>query len=119
MEVKTHTHRGLHALAVVLASVTIAAPLTAGSVTEAILDAGNPAGLSDVTAGLAYLREILIAGLVTLGVVVVAFIVTTVVLAAKARRARAIALPLVVFGIQAVLLVILLVAGGIIDGAGG
>lgn len=116
---QAQTRGGLHALAVILASLIIPGPLVTGRIVEAVLDSTNPAGLEDVTVGLAYLSEILIWSFAVLGVVVVAFLVVTLALLVRERSFRAVALPVVVAVIQLAVGVAALAANGAIDHAAG
>ncbi len=109
----------LHTVAVVFASLIIAAPLLTGRIVEAIMDSANPAGLKDVTAPLAYLSEILVASFTILAVVVLAYIVSVVMLYLRERTIKAISLPLTVGIVQILLGVITLVLDRVVSGAGG
>lgn len=109
----------LHSVAVVFASLIIAAPLLTGRVVEAIMDSTNPAGLKDVDAPLAYLSEILIASFAVLALVVLVYIIATIKLYLRERNMTAIMLPLTVGIVQIVLGILALVFNGIVSGAGG
>ena len=103
------SHR-LRDVTTLLSSLLIPIPILVSGFVKAIQFAGNPAGV-DITQDLAYLREILVSGFVSLGVIVVVIIVMLVLTYRQARSFAAIRLPLVVFVLQIVLgLVILLFA---------
>lgn len=84
-------------------------PIAIGALFAAVLKAANPSDI-DVSAGLAYLRPILIVSFVLVGATVLAALVTNLVLSAK-RRPGAGAL-WTVFWVQLAALVVLLVAQG-------
>ena len=107
----------LRAVAVILGSLIIVAPLLTGKVVEAVMDSTNPAGLADVTVPLAYLSEILIASFVVMGVVVVAFIGATIALYLRERTAKAVALPLIVGILHMVVGAVLLVMEQVVSSA--
>ena len=109
----------LHSVAVVFASLIIAAPIVASLTVKAIMDSSNPAGLEDVTVPLAYLSEILVVSFTVLGTVVLAFIISTVTLYLRERTITAISLPLTVGIIQFFLGAVALVLNGVVSGAGG
>ncbi len=109
----------LHTLAVVFASLIIAAPIVASRIVEAIMDSSNPAGLDDLSAPLAYLSEILIVSFSVLGIIILLFLFSTIVLYIRERTISAISLPLTVAIVQLVLGVIALVLNGVVSGVGG
>lgn len=109
----------LHTVAVVFASLIIAAPLLMGKVVEAIMDSANPAGLKDVDVPLAYLTQILISSLIALVLVVLGYIIAMITLYLRDRSIKAISLPLTVGIVQIVLGVIMLVLNQVVSGAGG
>jgi len=106
----------LQTWAVVLSSLVIPLPLLVSATTEAILDSLNPADV-DVTQGLAYLRELLGVGFGSLGLLLVAIVVVFVLIYRRERTLDALALPLLILGVQIVVGVTLLVMTGIVDGA--
>lgn len=101
-------------LAVVLSSLLVVFPMLVGRVVEAILDTTNPAGV-DVTQPLAYLREILVWGFGSLGVLLVVIVVVLVV---SYRRGRSIALPLIVLAVQVAVGLVMLALGALINNGG-
>jgi len=106
----------LHTWAVLLSSLVIAFPMLVGATTEAILDTSNPANV-DVSQGLAYLRELLGFGFGALGLLLVAIVVVYVLIYRRERTLNALALPLLILGVQIVVGVALLVMTGIVDNA--
>ena len=100
----------LPAAATVASALLIPFPILVSGLVKAAAFAGNPADV-DITNDLAYLREILVSGFVSLGVILVVIVVLLVLTYRQARSFAAIRLPLIVFGLQIVLgLVILLFA---------
>ena len=101
---------GLHTVAVIFASLIIAAPIITGKAVEAIMDSSNPAGLKDLKAPLAYLTEILVSSFTVLAIVLVIFLISTIMLGVRTRAWSAISLPVtvaiiqIVIGIAAILL---------------
>lgn len=112
----TETSR-LYTLAVLLSSVVVALPITVGRAVEAILDITNPAGLKDVTVGLAYLREILGWSFGVLGVLIVVIVAVFALIYRRERTLDALRLPLLIFAVQVVLGVLALLFAGIIPSA--
>jgi hypothetical protein len=110
--------RRLQSLATVLASLLIPVPIVVGRLVEAALDSANPAGV-DVTAGLAYLREILGWGFGSLGVVLAAIVIVFVLVYRRTRTLDALRLPLLVLVIQVVLGLLALLFSAIIGAAEG
>lgn len=108
--------RRLHSLAVLLASLVIPLPVVAGRVVEGVLDTLNPAD-TDVTAGLAYLREILGWSFGSLGVLLVAIVIVFVLVYRRTRTLDALKLPLLILVVQVVLGVIALGFNGLIQSA--
>lgn len=109
----------LYTLAIVLSSLVIPLPIFVGRLVEAILDSVNPAGLDDVTAGLAYLREILGWGFGSLGVLLVVIVVIFVLIYRRERTLDVLKLPLMILALQIVLGVLILLFNAIINGAAG
>lgn len=103
---------GLYTLAVVLSSLVIGLPLFVGRLVEGVLDTTNPAEL-DVTQPLAYLSEILTLGFGSLGVLVILIVILFAILYRRARTLDAIALPLLIFAVQAVVGVVTLLLSGL------
>lgn len=114
-----NSNNRLRAVAVVLGSLIIAAPLLTGRIVEAIMDSTNPAGLDDVTVPLAYLSQILISSFVVLAIVLVAFIIATVMLYLRERNAKAISLPLTVGVLQIVLGIVVIIMEQVVSSAAG
>ncbi len=108
-----------YTLAIVLSSLVIPLPIFVGRLVEAILDTTNPAKLDDVTAGLAYLSQILGFSFASLGVLLLAIVVTFVLIYRRERTLDVLKLPLLILAIQVVLGVLILLFNAIIDGAAG
>lgn len=104
----------LRTLAVVLCSLLIAVPLFVGRLVEGILDTLNPAGV-EVDQPLAYLREILVFGFGSLGVLLVAIIAVLVVLYRRGGGVAAIRLPVIVLAVQVAVGVGTLLFSGLAD----
>ena len=104
----------LHTLAVVLCSLLIPFPLLVGRLVEGVLDTLNPAEV-DVTAGLAYLSEILVLSFAALGVILVAIIVVLVLLFRQGKGFAAIRLPFTVLVVQVVVGVLILAFSALAD----
>ena len=104
----------LHTLAVVLCSLLIPFPLLVGRLVEGVLDTLNPAEV-DVTAGLAYLSEILGFGFGSLGLILVAIIVVLVLQFRRGGGVAAIRLPVIVLAVQIVLGIAILLLTGLAD----
>ena len=109
------SHR-LRDVTTLLSSLLIPIPILVSGFVKAFQFAGNPAGV-DITQDLAYLREILVSGFVSLGVIVVVIIVMLVLTYRQARSFAAIRLPLVVFVLQIVLGVVILLFAAISNNA--
>ncbi|MGV8885768.1 MAG: hypothetical protein ACOH1T_09320 [Microbacteriaceae bacterium] len=110
-------HRSrLQAWAVLLSSLVIPLPLLVSSVTEAILDSSNPANV-DVSQGLAYLTELLTFGFGSLGILLVAIVAVYVLIYRRERTLDALALPMLILGVQIVVGVVILVCNGITGNA--
>lgn len=109
----------LHTIAVILASLIIPAPIITGKIVEAIVDTTNPAGLEDLNAPLAYLSEILVSSFTILGIVLVLFLITTIMLGLRHRSWASISLPVTVAIIQIVVGVITLILSQVISAAAG
>ena len=107
-----------YTLAIVLSSLVIPLPIFVGRLVEAILDTSNPANV-DVTAGLAYLREILGFSFASLGVLLIAIVVIYVLIYRRERTLDVLKLPLLILAIQIVLGVLILLFNAIINGAAG
>jgi hypothetical protein len=101
----------LNTLAVVLSSIVVALPITVGRIVEGVLDSTNPAQLTDLSAGLAYLSQILAWSFGLLGVLLLAIIVVYVLVYRRARTLDALKLPLLILAIQIVLGVIAIIFG--------
>lgn len=115
----TSTSR-LHTVAVIFASVIIAAPILTGKIVEAIMDSSNPAGLDDLNAPLAYLSEILVSSFTVLAIVLIIFLISTIMLGLRDRSWAAISLPVTIAIIQIVVGIAALLLGqavSSIDGA--
>lgn len=82
-----------------------------------MLDSTNPAGLTDLTAGLAYLTEILVSSFVVAGIVIGAFLIVTIAAWVRAKTFRAVALPVTVFVLQLVAIAVILAANAAIEAA--
>ena len=108
--------RRLHDVTTLLSSMLIPFPILVSGFVKAFQFAGNPAGV-DITQDLAYLREILVSGFVSLGVIVVVIIVMLVLTYRQARSFAAIRLPLVVFVLQIVLGAVILLFAAISNNA--
>jgi hypothetical protein len=93
----------LFTIAVILSSLVVAIPVTVSRMVEGILDSSNPAHLTDTSAGLAYLSEILGWSFGSLGVLLVAIIVVYVLIYRRERTLDALRLPLMIVALQAVL----------------
>jgi hypothetical protein len=106
----------LQTWAVLLSSLVIPLPMLVSATTEAILDTSNPANV-DVSQGLAYLRELLGFGFGSLGLLLVAIVAVYVAIYRRARTLDALALPLLILGVQIVVGVTILVMTGIVDNA--
>jgi len=106
----------LQTWAVLLSSLVIPLPMMVSRITEAILDSTNPADV-DVTQGLAYLRELLGVGFGSLGILLVAIVAVFVLIYRRERTLDALALPLLILGVQIVVGVTLLITTGIVDNA--
>lgn len=101
--------------AVVLSAACVLLPLVLAAVFGGILKAINPDGV-DVTNGLAYLREILIVGWITVGVIVVAALVIDLLVLRRDRAGGRLAL--VVWGVQVVLGVAFALASAFLNAGG-
>lgn len=102
---ETSARAGLHpdrpyTIAIILASLLIPIPVLTGQVVKLIMDSTNPAELDDVSAGLAYLSEILIWSLIALIVTVIGFLVAVIIHFRRTRSFRSIALPVTIALIQ-------------------
>lgn len=103
----------LSGVAVLLSSLVIGLPILVGRIVEATLDTINPAGLDDTSAGLAYLREILVSSFATVGIVIVVVIMLLAILYRRAKTLDAIALPLLILAVQVVIGVVTLLLTGL------
>ncbi len=108
-----------HTIAIILASLLIAIPMLTGQVVKLIMDSTNPSGLEDVSAGLAYLSEILVWSLVALVVTVIAFLVAITIHFRRTRSFRSIALPVTIALIQLVIGVVMIILTRAITDIGG
>lgn len=108
-----------HTIAVILASLFVPITVLTGQVVELTMDSTNPAGLADVSVGLAYLGEILLWSLIVLVVTVIAFLVATVIQFKRTRSFRSIALPVTVAAIQLVIGVVAVILTRAITDIGG
>ncbi|AZI57888.1 hypothetical protein EH165_06755 [Nakamurella antarctica] len=106
---KPSTPQRAYQAAVILASLFIPIALLTGKLVELIMDSSNPDGLTDLTAGLAYLTQILVWSFTVLGVAVIAFVVATVIHYTRTRSFRSVALPVGIALIQLVIGVALVV----------
>lgn len=109
----------LHTVAVIFASLIIAAPLLTGTVVEAIMDSGNPAHLDQLDVPLAYLTEILVSSFTVLAIVIIAFLGSTTMLVLRTRSMRAAALPVIIAAVQIVFGALSLIFEQVISGVGG
>jgi hypothetical protein len=107
-----------YTLAIVLSTLVIPLPIFVGRLVEAILDSSNPAKV-DVTAGLAYLREILGWSFGVLGVLLVVIVVLFVMIYRRERTLDVLKLPLMILALQIVLGVLILLFNAVINGAAG
>lgn len=107
-----------YTLAIVLSTLVIPLPIFVGHLVEAILDSVNPANV-DVSAELAYLREILGWGFGVLGALFVAIVIIFVMIYRRARTLDVLKLPLLILAIQIVLGVLILLFNAVINGAAG
>ena len=107
---------GLRNLAIVLSSLVIPVPLLASGITEALLKTVNPARVN-ITQDLAYLRETLVFGFGSLGLLLIAIIVVYVLLGRRTGSFAPVRLPLLILVIQVLAGVALLVANGLIQSA--
>jgi hypothetical protein len=105
----------LFTLAVILSSLIVAVPVTVSRTVEGILDSANPAHLTDTSAGLAYLSEILGWSFGALGVVLVAVIVLFVMIYRRERTLDALRLPLMIVALQIVLGVVAIIFSQLAD----
>jgi len=103
----------MHDLATVASSLLIAFPLLVSSITKGVLFAGNPANV-DITNSLAYLRELLLFGFGSLGLIAVVIVVLLIL--AK-RSGASLRLPLVVLAVQVVVGVTVLLFTGLSNDA--
>lgn len=112
---KPSTTSRMHSMAVVFASLFIPLPLLVGRAVEAFMDSTNPDDLTDLRAGLAYLTPILVWTFTVLILVTVAFLVTTIIVAVRAKSFAAVSLPVTIFVIQLVIGIAALIFNGVID----
>lgn len=105
----------LYTVATLLSSLVIGLPILVGRIVEAALDTVNPAGV-DTSAGLAYLREILVSSFGAVGVLLVVIVVLLAILYRRAKTLDAIALPLLILAVQVVVGVLSLLLSGLADG---
>jgi hypothetical protein len=101
----------LNTLAIVLSSLVVALTITVARIVEGVLDSTNPAHLTDLSAGLAYLSQILGWSFGALGVLLLAIIAVYVMVYRRARTLDALKLPLLILAIQIVLGVIAIIFG--------
>lgn len=106
-------------MALVLAALVFPAPILTGRIVEFLMDATNPAGLTDLSVGLAYLTEILVWSFTVLILVLVWFVVVAVIIARRSRSMRLLRAPLIVLGVQVLCGVAILALSARIDGIGG
>lgn len=101
----------LNTLAIVLSSLLVALPVTVARIVEGVLDSTNPAHLTDLSAGLAYLSQILGWSFGVLGVLLLAIITVYVLVYRRACTLDALKLPLLILAIQIVLGVVAIIFG--------
>lgn len=93
----------LSTLAIVLASLFVAVPITASRIAEGILDQTNPDGLKDLSNGLAYLGPILGWSYGALGVLLIALVTVMVSIFRRTRTFGSLKLPLLIVALQIIL----------------
>jgi len=108
----------LYTLAIVLSSLVIPLPIFVGKLVEVILKTANPANV-DVSAGLAYLREILGWSFGVLGVLLVVIVIIFVLIYRREHTLDVLKLPLMILALQIVIGVLILLFNGVIDGTAG
>ncbi|MEO7123868.1 MAG: hypothetical protein ABI400_12295 [Lacisediminihabitans sp.] len=113
---RTSEARSLQNWAIVLSSLVVPVPILFSRLIEAILKSSNPAHV-DVRQGLAYLSEQLAWGFGSLGLLLLLLIVIYVIIYRRAKTLDALKVPLLIFALQAVLGIVILLAGGVIDSA--
>ncbi|MEO7126117.1 MAG: hypothetical protein ABI382_01695 [Nakamurella sp.] len=106
-------------IAVILASLFIPIAMLTGQVVEFFMDSTNPAGLEDVSVGLAYLSQILISSLIVLVVTIIGFLVAVSIHFRRTRSFRSIALPVSIAGIQLVIGIAAIILARAITDIGG
>ena len=106
----------LPAAATVASALLIPFPILVSGLVKAAAFAGNPADV-DITNDLAYLREILVSGFVSLGVILLVIVVLIVLAYRRARSFSAIRLPLAVLGTQVVVGLVILLLTAIANNA--